>query len=82
MGEETPTWRNRFYEFMAEFLREEKDLPVVSVDSVSSRAESWSYSEYTGGTDYYLDVYWTDTDEKTHYDSFSGDLSDFFNVYH
>lgn len=72
------SWTERFHEFVAKFLRTEYELPVKEVTDVSTRNEDWQLSTCTGGTEYYVDVSWTDTDGKNHFNSYSGTPSEFF----
>lgn len=72
------SWRDKFYEFIAEWLRS-KDYDVKEVTDVEE--ESWEPGgcpTCNGGIEYTIGVYWTDSDDEGHSERFSGKLSDLF----
>ncbi len=72
------SWTEKFHEFVAEFLRTKYELPVKEVIDVSTHNEDWQLGTYTGGTYYYVDVLWRDTDGEKQFDRYSGTPSEFF----
>lgn len=68
-------WRNRFNEFIADWMRRSQDLPCASVVSVVSNTTPEDLCDTCGpGLSYDVDVVWVDYNGKRRYSSFAGRL--------
>jgi hypothetical protein len=69
-------WTIRFREFIAEFLREVRNLPCKEVTWIDQEVEEWwDYSD-AHGYHCYLEVYWTAYNGKEHVESIQGGIED------
>lgn len=69
-------WRNRFYEFMAEWMREVKKLPVAEITYVESETEEWFDYSDAHGISFSLAISWRDTSGHLHINHFDGGIED------
>jgi hypothetical protein len=70
-------WSDRFNEFIADWMRQAKDLPCSKVTSVESNTyEQSGCPTCYSGFEYDVDISWVDQDGKSRHDTFSGRLED------
>lgn len=69
-------WRERFYEFMAEWLLEVKKLPCAKILYIASETEEWFDYSDAHGISFALCIDWVDFKGVKHTNHFDGGIED------
>lgn len=71
-------WQERFYAFIAEWLREAKHLPCAKVTYVEHEAEEWFDYSDAHGVSLNGHISWIDNDGGQHREYFNSGIEDLF----